>query len=83
MTPYAVGHANRGENPELATFISKMMRLSKLPCDVIFVEDGNGQPAIKRDVQVLKTENRLYKSIVLLIEAFGFEHHVVSLCLCV
>jgi Holliday junction resolvase YEN1 len=81
MTPYAVRHANRGENPELATFIQKMMRLSKLPCDIIFVSDGDNRPHIKRDVRVIMTEARLYKSILLLIEAFGFEHHTVSLFL--
>jgi hypothetical protein len=50
MTPYAVEHANRGENPELATFIQKMMCLSKLPCDIIFVSDGDNRLHIKCDV---------------------------------
>lgn len=75
--PFATGHANRGENPELRTFFNKLVRLSKLPVQIIFVFDGNQRPDIKRDTRVIDREHFLYKGMVQFIEAFGFQHHVV------
>lgn len=77
MTPFAVGHANRGENPELKTFFKKLLRLAKLPVHLIFVFDGPGRPKIKRDTRVVHQGMHLFKSMLLLIEAFGFEYHNV------
>jgi len=53
MAPFAIGHSNRGENPELLTFFNKLLRLSQLPVHVIFVFDGQGRPAVKRGAKVI------------------------------
>jgi Holliday junction resolvase YEN1 len=76
--PFAVGHSNWGENPELLTFFNKLLRFSQLPVHVIFVFDGQGRPAVKRGAKVINREHFLYKGMVSFIEAFGYEHHTVS-----
>jgi Holliday junction resolvase YEN1 len=76
--PFHVGHSNYGESPELRTFFSKLLRLSMLPVHIIFVFDGNQRPPIKRGTRVIDREHFLYRGMILLIEAFGFEYFTVS-----
>lgn len=75
--PFRIGHSNRGESPELRTFFSKLLRLSKLPIQIIFVFDGNQRPPIKRGTRVIDHEHFLYKGMISFIEAFGFAHFTV------
>ena len=79
-TPFAVGHSNRGENPELFTFFNKLLRLCKLPIQIVFVFDGDRKPSIKRGTRVVDRQHFLYRGMVAFIRAFGHEYHTVSIC---
>lgn len=71
-------HAARGENRELHIFYNKLVRLAKLPVDLIFVFDGNLRPPMKRGARVIHRQHFLYEGMISFIEAFGFRHHTVS-----
>ena len=57
---------------------SKISQLAKLPIKAIFVFDGDEKPSTKRGTRVINREHFLYKGMTLFIQAFGFEHHMVS-----
>jgi Holliday junction resolvase YEN1 len=75
--PFNIAHSNRGENPELHTFFNKLLRLSKLPIQIVFVFDGDKKPSVKRGTRIVNREHFLYSGMISFIHAFGHKHHTV------
>ena len=71
-------HLQAGENPELRTWCYKLHRLLEIPAHVLFVFDGPHRPSRKRNVKVRPVPAKLMGAFRDLIEAYGFQWHVVS-----
>jgi Holliday junction resolvase YEN1 len=71
-------HVSSGANPELRTLFYKLAHLLKSCVVPVFVFDGPGRPAIKRNRLVRQNAHWLTEDLREMIDAFGFYSHQVS-----
>ena len=77
----AYGHAaygREGENPELRTLFFRCSRLLSIPLLPLFVLDGPKRPSVKRNKKISGKAHWLTDGMKNIIEAFGFEWHMVK-----
>jgi len=74
---YHAAYGREGENPELRTLFFRCSRLLGVPLLPLFVFDGPKRPSIKRNKKISGKAHWLTDGMKNIIEAFGFEWHVV------
>jgi Holliday junction resolvase YEN1 len=77
---YHAAYGREGENPELRTLFFRCSRLLGVPLLPLFVFDGPKRPSMKRNKKISGKAHWLTDGMKNIIEAFGFEWHVVSAC---
>ena len=75
---YHATYGREGENPELRTLFFRCSRLLSIPLLPLFVFDGPKRPSIKRNKKISGKSHWLTDGMKNIIEAFGFEWHVVG-----
>ena len=75
---YHAAYGREGENPELRTLFFRCSKLLGVPLLPLFVFDGPKRPSIKRSKKISGKAHWLTEGMKNIIEAFGFEWHVVS-----
>jgi hypothetical protein len=74
---YHAAYGREGENPELRTLFFRCSRLLGIPLLPLFVFDGPKRPSIKRNKKISGKAHWLTDGMKNIIEAFGFEWHLV------
>lgn len=74
---FHAAYGREGENPELRTLFFRCSKLLGLPLLPLFVFDGPKRPSIKRNKKISGKAHWLTDGMKNIIEAFGFEWHVV------
>lgn len=74
---YHSTYGREGENPELRTLFFRCSRLLGVPLLPLFVFDGPKRPSMKRNKKISGKSHWLTDGMKNIIEAFGFEWHVV------
>lgn len=74
---YHAAYGREGENPELRTLFFRCSRLLSIPLLPLFVFDGPKRPSVKRNKKISGKAHWLTDGMKNIIEAFGFEWHVV------
>jgi len=75
---YHATYGREGENPELRTLFFRCSRLLGIPLLPLFVFDGPKRPSMKRNKKISGKAHWLTDGMKNIIEAFGFEWHVVK-----
>lgn len=78
---YHAAYGREGENPELRTLFFRCSRLLSIPLLPLFVFDGPKRPSMKRNKKISGKAHWLTDGMKNIIEAFGFEWHVVRVLL--
>lgn len=79
---YHATYGREGENPELRTLFFRCSRLLGIPLLPLFVFDGPKRPSMKRNKKISGKSHWLTEGMKNIIEAFGFEWHMVRLSSC-
>lgn len=75
---YHATYGREGENPELRTLFFRCSRLLGIPLLPLFVFDGPKRPSMKRNKKISGKAHWLTEGMKNIIEAFGFEWHMVT-----
>ena len=75
---YHATYGREGENPELRTLFFRCSRLLSIPLLPLFVFDGPKRPSMKRNKKISGRAHWLTDGMKNIIEAFGFEWHMVN-----
>ena len=75
---YHAAYGREGENPELRTLFFRCSRLLGIPLLPLFVFDGPKRPSMKRNKKISGKAHWLTDGMKNIIEAFGFEWHMVN-----
>lgn len=75
---YHATYGREGENPELRTLFFRCSKLLGIPLLPLFVFDGPKRPSMKRNKKISGKAHWLTDGMRNIIEAFGFEWHMVK-----